>query len=259
MLPWEKQSTYVETHGGMAGVLGCRTAVNCEIFNDLDFRIVNWWNQLARHPAEFGWRVQTLPDSRAVHEWAAKVVDDDNESLFERAVAFHAIALQSVNQSLSGNPVWRRRISATGQTGKRWSSERVARLAERFWHVQLENIPAEDLLVRLIDCGHAVIYVDPPYRTANTSPYNVNVQDVAKLTELLLSQSGQVAISGYNDEWDHLKWCRYTMECKTHVFGSSISGDKAQKRTEVLWTNYDAQTHGSAAMSIIQPSMFDIL
>lgn len=255
LLPWYKDSTYVETHGGMGGVLCVREPVGCEIFNDLDSRVYNYYVQMRFHKDRFAWEVQCCPHSRELHEWASRAVDDENGDAFDRAVAFHVVALQSVAQHLSSLS-WRRHFDPRVGIG-RWDSERVALVAERFWNVQLENIDAVLLLERLRDVDTAVVYVDPPYWSADHTAYNVKEIDVGALTGALLAQSGRVAVSGYGDEWNHLGWRRYEFE--TFRLPKPNNVDFAS-RTEVLWTNYDAYEHGSAYQGDqkVQKAMFDV-
>ena len=238
LLPWEKKTTYVEPFGGMAGVLLRRAPVENEIFNDLDNRIVNWWNVLRTQPKEFGWQVQCTPYSKQVHKQAIDLVDDPTKSDMERAVAFHVLALQSASHRLSGKPSWKLTLLNKNHLG-RWRCERVAVLAERFWNVQLDRCPAEKLLTRLSDLEYAVIYCDPPYPSFENQPYHVSELDVSKLSGLLLSQRGRVAISGRGSEWDHLGWHKHTCVMASRP-SSWIKGAKGSEITEVLWTNYDA-------------------
>ena len=257
LLPWDKDSIYIETHGGMGGVMGSRSPVKHEIFNDIDPRVINWWEQLRTHPEEFAWHIQRCPHSRKLHEWAKQAMGDRNVSDFDRAVAFHVAALQSVSQNLGQTPQWSRAVTPTIGTMGRWRSERVAPLAERFSKVNLECGPAEKLLERLADNDLSIIYVDPPYYSANTSAYRFNNQDVNVLANLLLAQRGKVAISGYENEWEVLGWNRYELEGITRV-AHRKKGVAATTRTEVLWTNYDAKIHGSKNITM-QPSMFDLM
>ena len=123
----------------------------------------------------------------------------------------------------------------------RWRNERMVILAERFWNMQIECLPAEKLLERLVEESHVLIYVDPPYPTANTEPYNVCEVDIGLLSELLLAQKGQVAISGFRDEWDHLGWERHEKEGIRHSRPGERKKD-ASVVTEVLWTNYSVES-----------------
>ena len=237
LLPWRKTSAYVEPFGGMAAVMLRRAPVIIEIYNDLDSRIVNWWRILRNEPEKFGWVVQCMPISREEYEWAHKSLDDNSLSDFDRALAFHVYALHTTSTNLS-SPHWQRRIKAeSGNKTARWQSHRVEALAERLWHVQIECSPAVDLLKRFEKEKNVVIYCDPPYRTADTKPYHINQQDTDIITETLILQCGQIAISGYNDEWDHLDWQRHEMKTFRPARPSET---KSVATTEVLWTNYDA-------------------
>ena len=229
--------------------------VKYEIFNDIDPRVINWWEQVRTHPEEFAWHVQGCPHSRTLHEWAVQAQDDGDLSDFDRAIAFHVIALQSVAQNLGRKkPHWSRAITSGGKSSWRWRSERVMLLAERFSDVCLKCGRAEKLFSCLVDNEMAVIYVDPPYYSADTESYRFNEQNTRVLSNLLLAQQGRVAISGYGDEWDLLGWNRYELEGITTV-ANKKKGENATVRTEILWTNYDAQIYGSKNQTR-QPSLF---
>lgn len=256
LLPWSRNSTYIETHGGMGSVLCVRDPVCREIFNDLDRRVYNYHLQMRRHKDRFMWEVQYCPHSRDLHEWAMRAADDEKVDDFDRAVAFHVLALQSVAQRLD-KPFWSLRTAPTcGNKTGRWRADRVELVAERFWEVQLENTDAVKLLDKVRGIGDAVIYVDPPYHTADFTPYNTKKVEVDALTQALLCQSGKVGVSGYGNEWDHLGWQRHELE----TFRTSKPNTISERRIEVLWTNYDARVHGSAhqGKQVNQGSLFSI-
>ena len=234
LLPWRKRSTYVEPFGGMACVLCRRAPVNLEIYNDLDGRAVNWWRVLRERTAQFTHLVTLTPDSRVEYERAWGMLDDFDE--LQRAWAFHIVVSQSMNASASTSKTgWN--ITRNDNTMTRtWRKERIQNLFDRMQDVKLENKDAVKLLVWLADTREAVIYCDPPYHTANIAEYQHGDVDVPALTNALVSQRGQVAISGYGQEWDHLGWQRHKRECMIVTNGANQINEP---RTEVLWTNYD--------------------
>ena len=242
LLPWNYESLYVETHGGSGGVLCARDPVKKEIYNDLDSRVTNFHEVLQESPEEIAWKIQHVPHSREYFEKSQKVLLDNSSSKMDRAVAFYTIATQASSQNLNTKNrkmlTWIKRFSLTGgMSNGRWDFDRVITLAARFHQVYIENTDAVDLLERIQDYDYAVIYCDPPYITANTTPYLYGDVDVVQLTIALKSQKGMVAVSGINDEWDHLDWERH--EKKSQV--SQRPGQKnlkAREITEVLWTNY---------------------
>ena len=58
--------------------------------------------------------------------------------------------------------------------------------------------------------------------------------DRGALFSALRDAKSRCAISGYADEWDELGWQRH--ECATKT---NMGAAQANKRVEVLWTNYD--------------------
>ena len=233
LIPWRKDSLYCEPFGGMAGLLCYRAPVKCEIFNDLDGRIVNWWRVVRDQPEELGRLIEGMPHSETEYRKACKTVIDESATGLERALAFYVVANQGAVRGGAGTG-WK--MEWVNGDISHWRSGRVAILAERLRDVQLFCRSAEKILARTSGLDHAVIYADPPYMTADTSVYAVCEVNVPALSDLLLAQRGQVAISGYDDEWQHLGWQRHELET---VFSGSPTFS-SEPRTEVLWTNYDA-------------------
>ena len=240
LLPWEYRSTYIEPYAGMASVLLHRRPVACEIINDLDELLINWWRVLREQHDRFSHAVQCIPHSRAEFARALRTRDDPTASPLDRAVAFHTIAMQSAMQNMQNWAIGLSPNVSRASAVAAWDDARVRGLHQRMRHVQLECRPAEILLERSLEVEEAVIYCDPPYvQAADTSSYRVVEVDRDRLTELLLAQQGRVAISGVHDEWDHLGWQRHERE----GLRRAVPGEKTQRATpltEVLWTSYDA-------------------
>ena len=234
LIPWRKDSTYVEPFGGMAGLLCYRAPVKCEIFNDLDGRIVNWWRMVREYPDELGRLVEGMPHSEAEYQWAKGAVDDEEETDLRRALAFYVMVTQGSVKS-AHNSGWAAGYSETAV--RRCSYGRVKGLCERMQNVQLFHRPATEIVERVSLLDYAVVYIDPPYHSADTKKYSERNLNIDELTSLLKGQKGCVAISGYPGEWNHLDWQRHELET---TLQSMLNADKREPRTEVLWTNYDA-------------------
>ena len=234
LLPWEKDSYYLEPFAGMAGVLLARRPVKIEMLNDLNGRVVNWWRVVRDCPEEFGYLVEHTPRSRDEFKWACQMVDAPDLPDMQRGLAFHILVSQCVtagDNRLSGTG-WIRRFDPAIGSFSRHTAAEISRLAERMRNVQLENVDALDLLERTAGCDYAVIYCDPPYPTANTTPYAMGGLDFDRLGELLQAQLGAVAISGYAGEWDCLGWAAE----RKQALRPQIAGG-GEPRTEVLWRN----------------------
>ena len=159
---------------------------------------------------------------------------DEGDDL-DRAINLSLVLITSRNAADGEYPSFSIKYRGAGAffTPNRFAP-RVPRLAERMKGVRLLNLPANDLLEEIVDDDQAVIYCDPPYRDASSYAYAVVKLDRDHTFDLLRSQRGRVAISGYGDEWDDLGWHRHEFETLTMM----MPGDQPSPRTEVLWTNY---------------------
>ena len=247
MLPQTTECCYVEPYAGMLGVLLQRPPSKAEIANDADGLLVNWWEVVRDMPEDLIYALETTPHSRAEYDKAqacykAGMADLDK---LERARQWTILVSQSIGKS-PNKAGWSIQYSHTRGPNRRGASaqigkwrEKITRLAERIKPVQLENRPAVEILDRLADVSHAVIYCDPPYPTAASEFYGNSTLDVNELAEVLLRQTGRVAISGYGGEWNMLGWERH--ECPGSSCGTpSNNPSEATRRVEVLWTNYEA-------------------
>jgi len=217
----------------MIGVLLQRAPAKVELINDLNERVINWWRVVRDRAEEFERLIACTPHSRSEFEWAWENLD--NEDPLYRALAFHVVCSQSARHTdLSGRWILKRNPGA-GSIGL-WHKKKVVSLAHRLRHVQLEMCDAVALLEKLAGMTDATIYCDPPYEDADDSPYAHTV-DRGALHDVLLRQRGQVAVSGYGDEWDSLGWRRAELDTFTLYPGGSGSA-----RTEVLWMNYEPES-----------------
>lgn len=238
MLPWEYNTTYVEPFAGMLGILLQRKPVRCEIVNDLNRDIINWWNQVRTNADEMARLIALTPLSRDEFKQAYALLKSGKGSDIERAHALYVVIQQSLIHGING-VAWAPNLSST--PSNRWTGVEVAPLAERLRDVQLECRDALVILERVSVCKDAVVYCDPPYRTTECDVYGKESKgtDWKRMAELLQAQQGRVAVSGYGDDWDMLGWQRYEM---TKGFSVLTKRQRQkQKRTEVLWCNFNAE------------------
>ena len=231
-LPHTPDSCYIEPFAGMAAVLLARPPVDIEILNDANERIVNWWRIVRDEAEEFGRLIDFSPFSRAEFQWARANIDNPDLTPLRRALAFHVVVEQSVVHSDKASGGWGRKITPAVGSVARIRAANIAAIAERLRDVQLECQDACSLLERVKGCDYAVIYADPPYRTADDSAYSKSDFDIERCAGLLSAQRGAVGISGYGDEWDLLGWRRVEQP----ALRRQINGN-GENRMEVLWLN----------------------
>lgn len=238
---------YVEPFAGMLGIMLSRPKSTNEIINDANSWVYNWWFWIREQPREFGRLLDCTPRSREQFEICARrqqkmIADNTAASTLEDAWTFFVVCNHSIHSGSRASP---------GQFGVHydrkhgynlWDNQDVMRLHARVRDCQIENRCAVKILEKTAPHDYTLIYCDPPYLTATTTPYGKWTLDKEEFTSVCAEQKGRVAISGYNDEWDSLlesDWRRYEKEVTTSMTNHTTSD--IPNRTEVLWTNYEWQ------------------
>ena len=246
LLPADRDVHYVEPFAGMLGVMLQRPESKLETVNDLDGRITNWWRQLRNHPDELLRRISTTPRSRETFAEAIGLIDSADEMTSAWAVS--VVLLQSVRNSLDTRPSdWRRSMKwRAAQPAFMEYTHNLELVAKRIARAQIENRDAVEILGRVADDERTLVYADPPYRSApGAKVYATSTVDVDALTDVFKAQKGRVAISGYGDEWDHLRlgWRRHEREVSAAGLGDLVRSQTATLpvKTEVLWTNFEPE------------------
>ena len=200
-----------------------------EVLNDIDERIINWWRVVRDHPEEFGHLVEHTPSSRSELEVQHGRLEDPDP--IRRALATHVVLAYGDQNGLGAKPSFATRHGA----GTMHDRESIARLAKRMREVRLESDDACRIAEKFVSAENSVMYLDPPYEDADTTAYGVDKLDRDRMTRVLKEASGFVALSGFNDEWDHLDWQRHERPV-TSTAALRAKGDRPG-RIEVLWTN----------------------
>ena len=242
---FDKSLTYVEPFAGMLGVLLCRPAAKIEIVNDTNNDLINWWRCVRDRCDEFSRLVALTPRSRIIFSKACSDLRNDTykDDPLRKALTFHVVCQQSMYHGVAAAPAhWGLAYTPAVATLSRWTGEEFAPLAKRLYHTQIENRDACTLLARVAEEQNSVVYCDPPYDAVTTTPYGENDVDRKQLAVVLRKQKGRVAISGYGEEWNHLKWYRSEKDTVFRAIGGTRRG--GESRTEVLWTNFKPQSRG---------------
>lgn len=230
--------TYIEPFAGALSILISRPRAGIEIVNDKNERIARWHTCIRDHAEEMSRLIaQTHYNNHDTFEWAKRSMDDESLTCCLRSLAVYIVA--DLSMMHVSDPIQARGMSIKwrplGQPLRAMYPEEVAALRERLRGVQVVSKDFSWVMERSAGESCAVLYVDPPYKHADTDPYAAT-HDRALLEELLLAQEGYVAISGYDDEWDHLGWQRHELEVSFQAVGRKARGTRP-KRTEALWCN----------------------
>jgi DNA adenine methylase len=123
----------------------------------------------------------------------------------------------------------------------RWlgSVEGLPEIVQRIQRVQIENAPADEIILRY-DSPQTLFYCDPPYphearRDSKAYGYEMTDTEHEQLAKGLHAARGAVALSGYRCPlMDRLYGDWHRVDADTRLCNSSKG-----ERTESLWMNYD--------------------
>ena len=116
--------------------------------------------------------------------------------------------------------------------------DRILQAAERLRGVQIERMPAVEL-IRRFNHPNVLIYADPPYmlETRHGKQYREEMsdQDHVELLETLKIHRGPVLISGYDtDLYNDMLSDWHREETETHNQAGS-------RKQEILWMNFEPE------------------
>lgn len=225
---------YIEPYAGALGILVNRPRSRREIASDLNGRIVNWWEVVRERCEELQHKLRWTPNSEKLYYECATTLDEGDA--VERAWKLHVtLTFGRMHTDAAKHIHYSWRLAVGGTSPSLASTEGLGDVRDRIRNVTLLNKPALEILERAVNEPQAVVYCDPPYTSARTDVYHLFQEDREATVDVLRRMQGDVAISGYNDDWDELGWERH--EFKTN-FTEGLKGRTAAERTEVLWTNY---------------------
>jgi DNA adenine methylase len=190
---------YVEVFGGGAAVLFAKVPSPVEVYNDIDFELVNFFRVL-RDPVkfeEFCRQVSLIPYSRAEFEFYRDLEPCDD---VERAVRTFVLIAQSFDgRKLS----WSYSLTSDMRPSQRYFN-RIKELP--LIHARLQNVCIENADFRQIieryDSEESLFYMDPPYieevrRSKKIYDFEMGLEDHRDLVDMLLKIKGSVILSCY--------------------------------------------------------------
>lgn len=235
-------STYVEAFGGGASVLLRKPRSRLEVYNDLDDELTNLFSVLRSNPDDLARAVALTPFARTEFSAAYAPTCDQIERARRTLIRSHmGFGSNGVHKSTGFRAAG---LRAGSLPVHNWQSlpDVVLDTAARFCGVVIENRPAIDVMLANDEPG-AVHYVDPPYphETRNAGSdyrFELTDDDHRSLLEAIQALRGRVILSGYAC---HL----YDTELRGwNRIEKEVRADKALRRTEVIWMNFDHQNAG---------------
>lgn len=226
---------YLEPFAGSLAVLFNKKRSHIETVNDLDGEIVNFFRVLRDRENELIRNIILTPFAREEYKKAYESTDDELERARRFAIKcwmgfgcgnLYQNGFKSGQQTNSPNPA------------KAWGElpNTLEQAAERLKGVQIENLPAVELIKRY-DTKDVFIYADPPYlhgtRKNHLYKYEMKDSEHVELLEILTKHPGRVMLSGYDNDLynDILKGWNKVQK--------NTLAEGGRRRIETLWMNYD--------------------
>ena len=240
----EPRGLYIEPFAGQLGLLVSREESKNELVNDAHSWVYNWWKTIRDNPDELAYLIDNTARSRQLFE---ELTHRQMKSMRDGYIAqtvfdawnFFVVCNFSVHHGIETRPGQYGVRFKANKSYKIWEASTVGALNKRLKRVQIENVCATRVIEKSLDVEDSIIYCDPPYHTADTTAYGKWDLDFKLFADLVMEHKGNIAISGYNDEWDKLLkygWHRHELEVKTPM--TAHTNNTQAPRTEVLWTNF---------------------
>lgn len=242
------ETHFCDVFGGSGAILINRKPAPLETYNDLDSELVNFFEVLRNRSDELIRQIGLTPFSRG--ELVKACTPEPDLSDLERARRFYVRARQTRTglAQTSSEGRWAHCVltSRAGMAGavSRWlgAVDALPEIAQRLLRVQIENVPALEILSRYDD-KKTLFYLDPPYvhesrGDSNAYGNEMSNWDHVQLAHALHSIRGRAVISGYRTSlYDELflDWRR--VDAAEKVINSSKG-----TRQECLWMNFEAKT-----------------
>lgn len=232
---------YVEPFAGGLSVLLAKPKAKVETVNDLDQHLVTFWRVLRDHPDDLMRACTLTPHARAELDLCRQPMAGLDDLEIARRVWSQLAQGRSGRRTRTG---WRFYVNGDTSAGMdtylRGYVGRMPAAADRLADVQLECIPALDIIDLYGREPTTLLYVDPPYlaTTRRSLHYVHELHTEAEHTELaeaLNATAAAVVLSGYRSPlYDRVYSDWETLE----IPASTQQPGEDGRRTEVLWMNF---------------------
>lgn len=234
---------YTESFAGGASVLFAKARCECEIINDLNGEIVNFYHVVKNHYPALKKEIDSTLHSRDIHEHANHIL---NYPYFfnpvKRAWAVWTLSKMSFAANLDGpfGYDFDGGMSLKLQNSKDLFTQSISKRLE---YVTIENRDALQI-ISAYDQKDTFHFVDPPYVGTTCGHYDnmFNEKDLQNLLDLLSNIQGKFMLTMFphamiNEYTQRNSWFRTPVQ-------RTISASKTTRRKQEEWitTNYLVQT-----------------
>lgn len=229
-----EHAAYTEAFCGGAAVLFAKQPVSCEVINDINAEIINFYWMAKCYYPELKSEIDKTLHSRYLHDHAQYIYN--NPSLFrpaERACAFWFLTKTSFASKINGTFGF---DFKGGQPKKLRNAKDsfVEELCARLEHVTIECQDALSVIQRY-DRPETFHFVDPPYIDTNCAHYNglFNEQAFIELLDVLSGLRGRFMLTMFPN--DHILEYTNRHNWIIHRIERTISASRTSRRKQEEW------------------------
>lgn len=242
-----RHTVYTEAFCGGASVLFAKKPADCEVINDLNRGLVNFYQVCKTRYPELKAEIETTIHSRDLHAHALHILAyPDFFTPVEWAWAVWAMSKMGFASMLDGSFGYDR-SGSTALKVTNAKDEFTEQICSRLECVTIENDDALKIIARY-DCPGAFHFVDPPYVGSDCGHYEdcFDVHDLHRLLELLAGLQGKFMLTMFPN--DDIASFAAGHGWITHRIERMISAAKDVRRKQEEWMvcNYEPERDGVA-------------
>lgn len=227
-------SAYTEAFCGGAAVLFAKEPILCEVINDINSEIVNFYWMAKCYYSELRTEIDKMLHSRCLHDHAEYIYN--NPSMFKpakRACAFWFLTKTSYACKINGSFGF----DMKGVMPKKLRNAKDAFTEELCTRLEHVTIECQDALsvIRRYDRPETFHFIDPPYIGTNCGHYNglFNEQSLTELLSMLSKLQGKFMLTMFPNSQlleysDKQGWAIHRIE-------RTISASRTSRRKQEEW------------------------
>lgn len=233
---------YIEPFFGGGAVFWAKDPVKCEVVNDVNMNIVNFYEVLKHNYFDLRKKVEATLHSRETYKKALIIYNspwlfDDNPVV--RAWAFFVVTNQGFATKIG---TWGYDKSKRAYTVQNKIDRFQEELSERLKYTQIEQNDACKV-IKSRDTPTALVYADPPYVGTDQGHYGGYTEEHFKLLlDTLAGIEGKFLLSSYPSELlnGYIKEYGWCSEGVSKILSASNGRTQKQrkKKIEVLTANF---------------------
>lgn len=229
-----KHDLYTEAFCGGCSVLFAKRPVDCEVINDLNRGLVNFYLVAKKHYPLLKAEIDATLHCRDQHAHAMHI--SQYPEFFSPAQWAWAVwTLSKITfASMQDGTFGYDRRGTTAQKVRNAADEFTVKLCTRLRDVTIENDDALKVLVRY-DTENAFHFVDPPYINSDCGHYEgmFSPQNMTELIELLAGLRGKFMLTMF--PYDEIEAAAEKNGWIIHRVDRTISASKESRRKQEEW------------------------